>query len=392
VLQHPTLRLVGFLLFLAVAGTSAGELSGLPKHAKTQNAAVKYLRADAALRQSYDLPKNAAVKLEKALISPLDSEDEEIVSSASEALNEFRHGAEITECNWGISTEDGPIASTAHRSAVRELVAVAGLRARLRFRNGDTGPATDDVLAGIAAARHLSMDGSIASVLISYNLEKAISHVLLLNLYRLSRSDLEHLTLHLRSLPTGTHMREAIEAEKIERNDLRTITRGARTSRELTDKLSRHVPILAGNTALAKEVVDGCGNSVRGFAYCLAQQRWLYRTLISEFVLPPEQFDMHYKAEVGKLTNTNSLIHYFTPNISKLRWEEAYALTRRALLETAVRVARNGPSALGHRPDPYDGKQFSYTTVDGGFRLSSRLKEGEQALSISVLRVPDDTL
>jgi len=37
-----------------------------------ENAAVKYLRADAALRQSYALAPDAAAKLEKALALPLD--------------------------------------------------------------------------------------------------------------------------------------------------------------------------------------------------------------------------------------------------------------------------------------------------------------------------------
>jgi len=66
----------------------------------TENAAVKYLRADASLRQSYALPPDAAAKLQKALESPLDVEDEKLVAAADEALIEFRHGASINRCDW----------------------------------------------------------------------------------------------------------------------------------------------------------------------------------------------------------------------------------------------------------------------------------------------------
>src|ERR1700676_2139161 len=127
-----------------------------------ENAAVKYLRADASLRQSYALASDAAAKLEKALESPLDGEDEKLVAAAEDALVEFRHGAAIARCDWVMSDEDGALANTAHRGAITELVAVSGLRARLRFRDGDTPGAMGDALAAMVAARHLSVDGSLA--------------------------------------------------------------------------------------------------------------------------------------------------------------------------------------------------------------------------------------
>jgi hypothetical protein len=108
---------------------------------ETENAAVKYLRADASLRQSYALSPDAAMKLLKAVESPLDAEDEKLVDVAEEALIEFRHGASLALCEWAMSEEDGALANTAHRGAIMELVAVAGLRARLRFRDGDAAAA-----------------------------------------------------------------------------------------------------------------------------------------------------------------------------------------------------------------------------------------------------------
>ena len=125
-------------------------------HQSAENAAVKYLRADASLRQSYPLPTDAVPNLQKSVESPLDVEDEKLVAAADEALVEFHHGAASNRCDWVMSSEDGPLTSTAHRGAIKELVAVAEIRSRLRFRDGDIPGAIDDAVAAMAAARHLS--------------------------------------------------------------------------------------------------------------------------------------------------------------------------------------------------------------------------------------------
>ena len=71
-------------LALAVRAFFAQEQGG-------QNAAVKYLRADASLRQSFPLPTDAAAKLQKALESPLNDDDETVVAAAAEALVAHRN-------------------------------------------------------------------------------------------------------------------------------------------------------------------------------------------------------------------------------------------------------------------------------------------------------------
>src|SRR5437763_518124 len=164
--------------FVAVFTTLLQAQARTAEQAKGQNAAVKYLRADASLRQGYPLSTDAWLKLEEALDRPIDADDEKLVVAASEALAEFQRGANVEECDWQMSVEDGPFANTSHRGAIRELVAVSGLRARIRFRDGDLKGAITDVLAAYAAARHLSLDGSIASVLFGYKGEREISGVL----------------------------------------------------------------------------------------------------------------------------------------------------------------------------------------------------------------------
>jgi len=353
-----------------------------------ENAAVKYLRADASLRQSYALPSDAAAKLQKALDSPLNEEDERLVAAADEALTEFGHGAASRRCNWEMSTEDGPLASTAHRGAIMELVSVSGLRARLRFRDGDTPGAMDDLLAAMAAARHLSVDGSLASVLFAYKLENALTRVLALNLYHFSSGQLKELKSRLDDLPTGSSLGAAFAAEKVGRNNVLDIAQRAKSRDELIEMLLKNVPILESNRGLAIEVVDGCGGTVKDFLNCVDQQQSLYNAWASRFNLAPEQFEREYKAEIEKVSKENPVIRQFTPALPRFRWTEAYCQTRRALLQAAIAVELDGASTLSRHLDPYDRNRFSYGPVDRGFRLQSQLSDNGIPISLLVVTKP----
>ncbi len=356
----------------------------------TENAAVKYLRADAALRQSYALAPDAAAKLQKALESPLDGEDEKLVAAAEDALVEFHRGATIKRCDWVMSKEDGPLANTAHRGAIRELAAVSGLRARLRFRDGDTPGAMGDALAAMAAARHLSVDGSLASVLFAYRLENALTGILARNLHRFSAPQLNELASGLDALPSGSSLSTAFESEKVRRNELLDIAQGAKSRDDLIERLLNKAPALKSNRGLAGEIVDGCGGSVKGFVTCANQQQSFYTSWAPRFTLPPEQFEKAYKAEIEELSRANPVIRQFTPALQRFRWAEAYNQTRRALLQAAIAVRLDGARALNQHLDPYDRNPFSYIPVDGGFRLESRLSEGGTPISLSSVPSSED--
>lgn len=348
------------------------------------NAAVKYLRADASLRQSYPLPTDAAANLQKALEAPLNEEDEKLVGAAEEALVEFQHGASSKQCNWEVSAEDGAFANTAHRGAILELASISGLRARIRFRDGNTPGATTDLITAMAATRHLSQDGSLASVLFAYKLENTLSVILAQNLFRLSEAQLRVLANKLNALPGGFTLGKALLAEKVQRNDLLEIAQHAKSREELINLLLEGAPILQSNRPLASEIVDGCGGSVEGFLHCVNRQQAFYSEWVSKFDLQPEQFERDYKTQLQEVSKNNSVMRQFTPALPRFRWAEANCQTRRALLQAAIAVQLDGPDALDRRADPYDGKPFSYSPVDNGFRLSSRLVDNGSPLSLAV--------
>lgn len=368
------------LLFVSALGVRAYPA----QEQGAENAAVKYLRADASLRQSYPLPTDAAVNLQKALESPLNEEDEKLVTVAGEALIEFQHAASSKQCDWEMSVEDGALANTAHRGAILELASVSGLRARIRFRDGNTTGATTDLLAAMAAARHLSLDGSLASVLFAYKLENALSVILAQNLFRLSEAQSKGLTTKLDALPSGFTLGKALSEEKVQRNSLLQIAQNAKSREGLINLLLERAPILQSNKSRAIEIIDGCGGTVEGFLHCVNRQQAFFSEWVKKFDLPPEQFERDYKTQLQEVSKDNSVMRQFTPALPRIRWAEAYCQTRRALLRAAIVFRLDGPGALDQHPDPYDSKPFSYSPVDGGFRLSSRLTDNGSPLSLVV--------
>jgi hypothetical protein len=245
--------------------------------------------------------------------------------------------------------------------------------------------AIDDALATIAAARHLSVDGSLASVVFAYRLENSISGVLVQNLLRLSPAQLNELASGLKGLPSGSNLIAAFESEKLSRNDLLEIGQGAKSRDELIERLLNKVPVLQSNRKQAEEIVDGCGGSVKGYLNCVEQQHSFYASWTPRFSLSPEQFEATYMTEFEALSKTNTVVRQFTPALPRFRWAEAYEQTRRALLRTAIAIRLPGSQDLNQHFDPYDKKPFTYTAVGEGSRLESRLTDGGIPISVSIL-------
>jgi hypothetical protein len=356
--------------------------------ATAKNAAVKYLRADIALRQAFALEPNAIPALEDALQAPLSDNDEKLVGAAVEALTEFQNAAAIATCDWDLSTSDGANANTAHRGAIQELVAVSAIRARLRFRDGKSQLGLQDWLAASAAARQLSTDGTITSVLISYKLERELSNVLASELGKLSRPDLDLLDKGVGALPSGTTVESAISAEKLDRSLLADVVGSAGSRDDAVRRLMAGAPILQGNKSKAEEIVDGCGGSVQGLQSCILKQSKFYSEWNSRWSESPAKFEADYNTAFLAASTDNPILAHFTPSLARLRWAEAYGQTRRMLLRAAIALEQDGTSALSRYLDPSTGLQFVYSQRDGAVRLQSKTEETGTPLSITIQATP----
>jgi hypothetical protein len=378
------MRTVRFAVAFLAFSFPIGAVTQQPPNASELNAAVKYLRADASLRQGYPLGTDAWVKLQEKVQLSIDDESKKIVEASSEALSEFRHAANISTCDWQVSVEDGPFASTAHRGAIRELVAVALLRAKIQNRAGHPSEAMRDVLASYAAARHLSSDGSIASVLFGYAIEREITSVVQEVIPALSRSELQELQAGLSHLPSGSGMQNAFIAEKLNRNDILTIARSSKSRDDLIQRLIENVPALEGDKHKATLIVDGCGASVSGFEECARKEAELIRRWTAQFSLNPLEFETGFDSDFTRESADNPVAAQFTPSMSRMRWAEAYNATRRALVQAAIGVQLSGEPALLTYTDPYTQKSFRYAREGSGFRLDSDLIQDGKPVSLLI--------
>ena len=132
---------------------------------------------------------------------PLDARAREIVTKADYALRMMHRGAALPRCAWGIGYEDGIELLLPHAQAARMLSSLASLRARIRFDDGHTAEAIDDIVAAMTLGRHVSLDGSLITVLVGYMVEHRMSETLALYLPKLNAEMIKGLKARLAALP-----------------------------------------------------------------------------------------------------------------------------------------------------------------------------------------------
>jgi hypothetical protein len=346
------------------------------------NAALNYFRAYAALHQAKNLPPELPSLLEKYETAPLDQQVSALVIAGEDALREMHHGVALRRCEWKVSVQDGMAADTSHRGVARELVALAGLRARLRFSGGRTADAIDDVLAAITLARHLSIDGSLTSALIAYTIEQGPVNILARHLPQLSFSEIERVISRYNSLPPSARMSDVLLShERISRGMIEGLLEGANERQDVIKRLTNLYAFREGGAA---EFLDKCGGTVAGIKERVEQLTPQYVKWAGWFSLPPEEFEKRYKSDALQFEKSNLAFKFLTPAINKARWAEAYHQTRRALLRAALDVQQSGRKALAQHLDPYDWKPFEYVEANKGFVLRSQLKNGSDLLIIKV--------
>jgi hypothetical protein len=366
---------IGFTIISSASVTNLHQQSDIDA-----NAALNYFRAYAALHQAVNLPPELPALLEKYETVPLDQQVSTLILAAEDALREMHHGANLRQCEWKVSVQDGMVADTSHRGVARELVALAGLRARLRFSVGKSSEAVDDLLTAITLARHLSVDGSLTSALVAYTLERGPVNILARHLPQLNSSQIEQVKSRYNSLPPSAKMSDVVLShQKISRGMIMGLLEGAQERQEVIKRLTNLSAFREGG---ATEFLDGCGGTVVGVREKVGQLTPHYLEWAGWFNLSPEEFEKRYKADALRLEKNNLAFKFLTPAINKARWAEAYHQTRQALLRAALDVQQSGRKALTQQVDPYSGKPFEYLEAKNGFILRSQLKDGNHPLAI----------
>ena len=81
------------------------------------------------------------------------------------------------------------------------LSALACLRARLRFEEGQSAAAVDDIVAAMTLGRHVSLDSTFIAILVGYSIEHRLIETLARYLPKLKPGMIKDLKPRLDALP-----------------------------------------------------------------------------------------------------------------------------------------------------------------------------------------------
>jgi hypothetical protein len=293
----------------------------------------------------------------------------------------MRRGAALPRCDWGIGYEEGVGTLLPYAPAARLTANLACLRARMRFEEGRSAEAIDDLVAGITLARHVSMEGGFIMMLIGYHIEHSMIETLALNMPKLDAKTLMDLKTRLDALPAFVSQANALQTCEKE-----TLDWFVRKVKETKDKESLlaflgWIGISEGKDRDAGEkartFLKKCGGTAEGVIKFAEEIRPCYDLVAKMLDLPLDQFEKEFEQESTKRAD-NPVYKEFFPSLVHLRQARARADIRRALLSTAIAVQVEGQNAVKDHPDPVTGGPFEYAAFEGGFELRSKSKVKQQ--------------
>jgi hypothetical protein len=344
------------------------------------NAALKYWQAFAQLPKLTDAEQS---KLNAEILTmPLDAHARELVSRADYALRMLYQGAAQPRCDWAIGwKEEGVDTLLPQMGASRVLSSLACLRARLRFEEGHKAEAIQDMLAALTLGRHASLDGSLIGILVGYSIEARLSEALALFVPGLDAETIKDLKKRLATLPAGGHPARALR--ECEEYTLDWAIRKVKTAKDQDSILVFLDPLFVEEKepeekrrAKALAFLKECGGTADGMIKTFEETRASYELMAKKLELSPDQFEKQFEQEEKRQAG-NPAFKLLFPALVKVRWAQARADVRRALLTAAFAVQLDGRDALKDHPDPVMGGSFEYFGFQGGFELRSKLKQSD---------------
>jgi hypothetical protein len=334
------------------------------------NAALKYWQVFASLPPFTDAEQQ---HLGKCLTMPLDAQVRESVAKARYTLDMMQRGAALPHCDWGISYEEGVGTLLPYMHAARLTTNLACLRARLRFEEGQTAAAIDDIVAAMTLGRRVSLGGINSAVLTSYAIEHHMGELLGLYLPKLDAPTLKAVQTRLEALPPAESLAAALKVE--EHFALDWLVARIKEAKD-RDSLLSLLTKLAGSAEKGRALLNEFGGSADGVLKAADETRQSYARMTKNLDLPLSQFQKEWDSEVKKQAD-NHVFHWIFPALHKVRLMQLRTDVRHALLLAAIAVQLDGRDALPKHIDPATGGPFEYVAVEGGFELRSQWKLDE---------------
>jgi hypothetical protein len=358
-------------LILAFAGFPPAFASSNGDPDLGANAALKYWQAFAQLPPLTHSEHDKLVT--ECVTMPLDAHAREFVARSAYALQMMHYGAALRRCNWGIGPEEGINTLLPHADGAHVLSALACLRARLRFEDGHHAEAINDLIATLTLGRHASAHGLNIMLLVGHGIDRRVSETLALYLARLSVPALRDLKARLAALPPGGTPDTAIPLE--EQFDVDWLVRKIKGMKDQAS-LAAFASQIYDTPEKSRAFLQECGGTAEGMLRFAEEMRSSYEALAKKMELPPSRFAVELESEEQRQTG-NPVFKALFPAFGRMRWLQARADVRRALLSAAIDVQLHGLQALKDHPDPVGGGSFEYTAFPDGFELRSNLRLDE---------------
>lgn len=381
------LLIIGLLSLLASSGRLRADDPKPVQHSQTApNAAGIYWIAFAAFPTLTADETKLLADAASSTSSPRSEALAPLVARWRTSLHELHRARAVAPCDWQLDVEAGPSLLLSHLQKARELSRVALVRARLRFAAGETDAAVSDVLDVFKLARDCGSSPILISWLVDVAIEKMATDVLAAHIPLLKPEQLTQLETALLALPPGSTLVECVAYERH--------LFGGWLTRTIEAEIARHNDSAAAVTAIVAAIGlqadlqpkpdDAAGKRKAEFIKAFTQDdlRESLRRLHADYdelarivaLSGTERDEAMARLEADLKTaaqpaTKEAALRYFSasllPTVKNVMAREDELAVRRELLIQAVRVQRDGPSAL----KPFLGKTIEYQQTPIGFDL-----------------------
>jgi hypothetical protein len=231
----------------------------------------------------------------KFLTTALDAHTREIVAKADYAFRMMHRAVALPQSDWGLGYKEGIGLLVPHAQASRTLATMACLRARIRFEDGHFAEAIEDIVDAMAVGRHISMDGSLITLILDYGIEYRAGDTVALCLPKLSAEAIRSLKTRLANLPPGESPTEGMVFE--EKAGLDWVIRKVTEQKDKESLLAfansfcnRQGNSPEQNSESGRAFVEKCGGTVEGVVKMAEEKRPYYQLVAMTMELPLDRF------------------------------------------------------------------------------------------------------
>jgi hypothetical protein len=310
----------------------------------------------------------------------------ELLGSATAELDLLRRGARMGHCDWGLDYAQGPELLMPHLAMGRQLATLAALRARHRFEEGRPREGVVDALLAMKLGRDVGSDPILIAVLVQYGIQSLSIDILARHLPALDAEELGQLAQTIEELPMGDRLGQVWDTERRFMVDWFEERLKQQAENGQGEWAERVLAIPTFDDASRKKLREAGVPPLEKALAQLGEIRAYYADLEKLTDGPPDALDAGLAAANARVSPDNLLFRFLAPNVDHVFRVRRLDQARKAMLNAAVAVQRDGPGRLQENAlaDPFGDGPFEYRKTADGFDLLSKLTRDGEPVTLSV--------